>query len=192
MLQIIISPSERYSIGEMAQMAVEAGATWLVLSLPETDAGAMREMCADIVELCRESGVMLSVENNVEAARELALHGVFLTNSGVSPVKVREELGAEAIIGAVVGTPDAALSLERADIDYVALRQSDPALIMAVRNAGGQIPVVDYMPDFVPTPENTALIKADGFSGLCAGPKFFETEDPVASISETISILTTL
>lgn len=192
MLQIIISPSERYSIGEMAQMAVEAGATWLVLSLPETDAGAMREMCADIVELCRESGVMLSVENNVEATRELALHGVFLTNNGVSPVKVREELGAEAIIGAVVGTPDAALSLERADIDYVALRQSDPALIMAVRNAGGQIPVVAYMPDFVPTHENIALIKADGFSGLCAGPKFFETEDPVASISETISILTTL
>lgn len=192
MLQIIISPSEHYSIGEMAQMAVEAGATWLVLSLPETDAGAMREMCADIVELCRESGVMLSVENNVEAARELALHGVFLTNNGVSPVKVREELGAEAIIGAVVGMPDAALSLERADIDYVALRQSDPALIMAVRNAGGQIPVVAYMPDFVPTPENIALIKADGFSGLCAGPKFFETEDPVASISETISILTTL
>ena len=122
MLQIIISPSERYSIGEMAQMAVEAGATWLVLSLPETDAGAMREMCADIVELCRESGVMLSVENNVVAARELALHGVFLSNNEVSPVKVREELGAEAIIGAVVGTPDAALSLERADIDYVALR----------------------------------------------------------------------
>ena len=49
-----------------------------------------------------------------------------------------------------------------------------------------------YMPDFVPTPENIALIKADGFSGLCAGLKFFETEDPVASISETISILTTL
>lgn len=192
MLQIIISPSERYSIGEMAQMAVEAGATWLVLSLPETDAGAMREMCADIVELCRESGVMLSVENNVEAARELALHGVFLTNNEVSPVKVREELGAEAIIGAVVGTPDAALSLERADIDYVALRQSDPALIMAVRNAEGKIPVVAYMPDFVPTPENIALIKGDGFSGLCAGSKFFETEDPVASISETISILTTL
>ena len=192
MLQIIISPSERYSIGEMAQMAVEAGATWLVLSLPETDAGAMREMCADIVELCRESGVMLSVENNVEAARELALHGVFLTNNEVSPVKVREELGAEAIIGAVVGTPDAALSLERADIDYVALRQSDPALIMAVRNAEGKIPVVAYMPDFVPTPENIALIKGDGFSGLCAGSKFFETEDPVASISETISIVTTL
>lgn len=192
MLQIIISPSERYSIGEMAQMAVEAGATWLVLSLTETDAGAMREMCADIVELCRESGVMLSVENNVEAARELALHGVFLTNNEVSPVKVREELGAEAIIGAVVGTPDAALSLERADIDYVALRQSDPALIMVVRNAEGKIPVVAYMPDFVPTPENIALIKTDGFSGLCAGPKFFEAEDPVASVSETISILTTL
>lgn len=58
--------------------------------------------------------------------RELSLHGVFLTKNDASPVKVREELGAEAIIGAIVGTPDAALSLERADIDYVALTKSDP------------------------------------------------------------------
>lgn len=63
---------------------------------------------------------------------------------------------------------------------------------MAVRNAEGKIPVVAYMPDFEPTPENIALIKADGFSGLCAGRRFFEQEDPVASISDTISILTTL
>ena len=80
MLQIIISFSERYSIGEMAQMAVEAGASWLVLSLPGNDAGQTREMCADVVELCRESGVMLSIENCVESARELAMHGVFLTD----------------------------------------------------------------------------------------------------------------
>lgn len=192
MLQIIISSSERYSIGEMAQMAVEAGATWLVLSLPDTDNGSLRDLCADVVELCRESGVMLSIEDNVEAARELSLHGVFLAKNDASPVKVREELGAEAIIGAVVGTPDAALSLERGDIDYVALTKSDPALIMAVRNAGGKIPVVAYMPDFEPTPENIALIKADGFSGLCAGRKFFEQEDPVTAISDTISILTSL
>ena len=96
MLQIIISFSERYSIGEMAQMAVEAGASWLVLSLPGNDAGQTREMCADVVELCRESGVMLSIENCVESARELAMHGVFLTDKNISPVKVREELGAEA------------------------------------------------------------------------------------------------
>lgn len=72
MLQIMISSSERYSIGEMAQMAVEAGATWLVLSLPGTDNGSLRDLCADVVELCRESGVMLSIEDNVEAARIVA------------------------------------------------------------------------------------------------------------------------
>jgi len=192
MLQIIISFSERYSIGEMAQMAVEAGASWLVLSLPGNDAGQTREMCADVVELGRESGVMLSIENCVESARELAMHGVFLTDKNISPVKVREELGAEAIIGAVATTPDAALTLERADIDYVALTKSNPALIMAVRDAGGQIPVVAYMPDFEPSPESIAMIKADGFSGLCAGPRFFEKEDPVAAISEAIAILTSL
>ena len=32
MLQILLEPREDYSIAEQAQMAIEGGATWLVLS----------------------------------------------------------------------------------------------------------------------------------------------------------------
>ena len=189
MVQILIRPNDKFSISEMAQMAIEAGAAWIVLSVGNGD--ELRDEIRDITDMCRASGIILTCDN-VELVREYGMHGVLTDGSKCSPAALREELGAEAIIGAVATTPDAALTLERADIDYVALTKSNPALIMAVRDAGGQIPVVAYMPDFEPSPESIAMIKADGFSGLCAGPRFFEKEDPVAAISEAIAILTSL
>ena len=82
MLQVIITPGERYSLAEMAQMAVEAGAGWLQLRVPGLEGGALRDAAADIVALCRQSGVMLTIEDSVEAARELGLHGVYLSRGG--------------------------------------------------------------------------------------------------------------
>lgn len=186
MLQVIITPGERYSIAEKSQMAIEAGAKWLQLRLPQMSDDEIRAEVPEIVTLCRESGVMLTIEDNTGMARELGLHGVFL-HMGANPVKVREEFGAEAVIGTETGSADSAVAMNRADIDYVALDDGiSPELITEVRSAGCRIPIVAYRPGSLFTDEEVDGLMRQGFSGLCGADGVFATEDPVGNIERIL------
>lgn len=193
MLQVIVSQGEKYSLGETAQMAVEAGAGWLLLSLDDMTDEEIRQEAADVINLCREAGVILTVKNRVELAEELHLHGVFITDPEISPLQVRQKLGAEAIIGTVIGSPDAAFSMEKADIDYVALSKTGAdaqAIIEAVRAAGCAIPVVAYRPDTELNDETVQQLLAAGFSGICGGTTLFRNSaDPVSALQHILSLL---
>lgn len=189
MLQILIKPNDRYSVSEMAQMAIEAGAAWIVLSVGEGD--GLRDEVRDITEMCRTAGIILTCDN-VELAREYAMHGVLVDGTAMSPAALREELGAEAIIGAVAGSADAVLSLSRADIDYVALTEADSrseALIADVRQAGCNIPVVALLPDMPLSDAYAKSVLEAGFTGICAGARFFDGENPVAEIESLLNTL---
>ena len=59
MIQIRIAPDERYSLSEMAQMAVEGGCGWIVLAMPGADPGEWRDVGAELVPLCRDAAVAL-------------------------------------------------------------------------------------------------------------------------------------
>ena len=189
MIQIIISPNPQYSLSEMAQMACEAGAAWLVLSLPE-GSDELRDEIEQIVQLCRDGGVILTAER-ADIAREHKLHGVFIDSADVSAVKLREEFGAEAIIGAIVRSAESAAALARADIDYVALRPGEvdaPALIASLRSTGCNIPVVALVPD-MEAGSDAAAFMAQGFSGICTGKRFFTGSNPVADIEQLLNTL---
>ena len=175
----------------MAQMAVEAGAAWLQLRVPEVSDAELREVCPDIISMCREGGVILTIEDRVEMARELGLHGIFLHKGAASPVAVRQDLGPEAIIGAEIGSPDAAATLEKADIDYVALSETGAgavALINDIRAAACPIPVVAYVPDEALTPDVVTRLLGEGFSGICSEGGFFSAADPVAAIENVLKV----
>lgn len=185
MLQIIIRPNDRYSLGECAQMAVEAGAKWLQLAVSDGDIDALREEIDEIVTLCRDGGVILTVEDRPDLARDFGLHGVFLHAGSQSPVAVRENLGAEAIIGAEAGSAGTAMSLYKADIDYVTvnLADSSAASVLAdIRKAGCEVPVVACIPDAMLDDDAVAKAVAAGFSGACVGTAIFTGGDPVARI----------
>jgi len=182
MLQVLIEINDKYSLSEMAQMAIEAGCGWIVLgeNIPDME---KREHYPAIVEMCRESGVMLTAVADIDAVKEYGLHGVFLPLGSVPPIKVREEFGAEAIIGAEVGESSVALELERADIDYVAIKPEGraSAIIGEIRATGSNFPVVGYAENI--NPETIAGLKETGFSGVCCGKALFEAIDPIKSIS---------
>ena len=127
MLQYLLTPSEEYSRAELAQMAIEGGCKWIVLPTDGLDDAAVREECSEIVPLCREAEVILTLTDRPELARELGLHGVYLTGGcGITPAKVREELGAEAIIGVEVSSAASIKPLEAMDIDYAVLNAELP------------------------------------------------------------------
>ncbi len=116
------------------------------------------------------------------------MHGVLTDGSKCSPAALREELGAEAIIGALAGSADAVLSLARADIDYAALAagvSQATGLIADVRLR----PVAKFLSwltaptcRFIP-PKRRCRCSRPVFSGICAGAHFFVGVSPVDEIS---------
>lgn len=185
MIQIRIAPDERYSLSEMAQMAVEGGCGWIVLAMPGADPGEWRDVGAELVPLCRDAGVILTVEDDVAAVRELGAHGVYL-HIGSNAAKIREDLGPEAIVGAEVGSADAAVALGKADIDYLTIAPScgDPkALIAASRTGGAEVPFVAVCSadDVI---ANSASYLADGFVGFYVTGGVFDAADPVDVVGQ--------
>lgn len=187
MIQIRLAPSERYTISEMGQMAVEGGCGWLVISMPGAEPGDWRDVSTELVPLCREAGVILSIENDSAAVRELGAHGVYL-NLGANPVNVREDLGAEAIIGAQVGSADSALALAKADIDYLTLAPgADCSIIGQARKGGAEVPFVAVVEARDLTGNFKNYIEA-GFDGFYVTGGVFDTEDPVSTVEKLLDL----
>lgn len=190
----MIETNERYSVAESAQIAIEAGAQWLVLRADTIDESERRDIGKQVADLCRESGVILTVDSDIEFARELGIHGVLLRPGSKAPAAVREELGPEAIIGVEISSADTALALERNDIDYVALSadmQLDRVaeLIAAVRKAEGKIAFVSLGEQPTLDGEYIDGLKAAGIAGLCCGKALFAAPDPVVAIENLMSEL---
>lgn len=187
MIQIRITPNERYSASEMGQMAVEGGCGWIVLSLPGAEPGEWRDIATDLVPLCREAGVIMTVEDNVAAVRELEAHGVYL-HIGANAAAVREDLGPEAIVGAEIGAADAAVTLAKADIDYFTFspQVTEPAAIIeAARKGGVEVPFVAVC-SAAEIIENDKKYFADGYAGFYVTSGVFDTADPVAMVEQLV------
>lgn len=189
MLQVIICPNERFSMAETAQMAIEAGCQWIDIHAPELSDEELRPDAVEITELCRETGTILIFEDRPELARELGVHGIYLSHRDVSPQKVREEMGPEAIIGMEIVSSSTAAGLESLDIDYAVVAPSsseeDKNMIPhELRAAGSKMPLVargNFTPSMIP-----ALLEK-GYSGICT--RIDKADDPVAFAEELLNAL---
>lgn len=189
MVQVILPrDNERYSIPELAQMAIEGGCRWLRIDGTDSADEYIRELCAEVVPLCQESGVMLSLDGKPELAKELGLHGVHIVDKSVSPAAVREDLGPEAVIGVTTGDPALAFQLMKADIDYVQLPDSYDdgqiaAFMIDFRELDAHYPIVALGGESAATAAGT---KALGVSGVAIQIGRLAANDPVAEIAAII------
>ena len=190
MLQFIAEYNERYSIAETVQMAIEGGCRWIELHMPQSDDSEIREVAAELIPLCRESGVFLTIEDRPELARELGLHGVVMTSLKTTAHKFREDLGPEAIIGLRVATTPAVVAIQNADIDYVTLPPDMP--VSAIAQFMEEPKSTDIRTPGVATGdinlENAAAYMATGISGVAtAAPAY--AKDPVEYTTRLIEAL---
>ncbi|MDE6277682.1 MAG: thiamine phosphate synthase [Muribaculaceae bacterium] len=183
----MLTPSDRYSLAELAQMAIEGDCGWLVLPTSGMTDDMVREECAELVPLCKEAEVILTLTDRPELARDLGLHGVYLTSeSGHAPAAVREELGPEAIIGVEISTAGTVKTLEAMDIDYAVLSGELPQdkcveLIVDAREGGAILPLVMQG---AMTPAEGAEMRGLGATGLLVGRGISDAEDPVEAVRE--------
>ncbi|MCM1520687.1 MAG: thiamine phosphate synthase [Lachnoclostridium sp.] len=121
MLQFITHPSDKYSVPEEVQMAIEGGCRWIQLRLKDASDEEFTAVAQEIIPLCRESNSFLIFDDRVELAIKLQVHGVHLGKNDMPPAQAREMMGAEAIIGCTANTADDILALRGLDVDYVGL-----------------------------------------------------------------------
>lgn len=193
MLQFIAEYNGKYSIPEQAQMAIEGGCKWIVLRVEDTPDEEVREICAELVPLCKETSTILTIENRLELAKELAIHGVHLRSSSVSPQDAREILGPEAIVGVEVEIASEALPLQALDIDYVSYSLKEQKTlehigeqIEALRNEKFELPIV-IEGNFDAAIAMRAIII--GANGVAIGKRISDSADPVAETEAMIRAL---
>lgn len=180
MIQILLQTNGEYTPTQLAQKAIDAGCQWLIL--PDAP---INEEAKGIIDLCREAGVILTIENNVEACREFGLHGVLL-HLGANPAAVRAEIGAEAVIGAEITSVASATALSKADIDYFLISTDDASIIGEARKAGVEVHFVANLTDRVATRADVDKAMSLGFSGACVSSAKFSGDDIAADISALI------
>lgn len=198
MLQYLLTESNRYSAGELAQMAIEGGCMWISIHMPHLSDRDIRDMVApDVVDMCREASVFLTVDDRPGLARDLGLHGVRISaayqagHPDASAISLREELGPEAVIGIETADHSAVPSLVAADIDFVTLPvgftgEERRNFIASIRKNGCRIPAV-AQGDF--TPDEAAGALADGCNGVAVSSCITDAADPVAAMQMMLGSL---
>lgn len=174
-----------------ARAAMEGGCMWLQLHAPAGNDSEIKELAETLIPECRERGVILTLENRPELARELGVHGVCLLGRELSAGAVRESLGAEAIIGVEVASVAAASTMQSLDIDYVLLPADFGADARAdfmadAAAAGLTIPVVADG-DF--TAADAASLRAEGVSGVLTGSSLARSANVADAVAGMIEAL---
>ncbi len=204
MLQFITNPSDLYSIPEEVQMALEGGCRWIQLRMKEATDEEIREVATEIIPLCRENHAFLVIDDRVELARDLGVHGVHLGKNDMPPAQARELLGPEAIIGVTANTAADIIALRGLDVDYVGLgpfrytttkSNLSPVLgldgyrsiVTEVRAAGITLPLVAIGGI---TADDLSALMDTGVNGVAVSGAIITAHDPVEYTRKCLEILT--
>lgn len=198
MLQYILRAVDSCATGELAQMAIEGGCRWISISPGELDDAALREaLVPDVVEMCRQAGVFLTIDDRPALARDLGVHGVrlgsafFTLHPGYTLTGLRDELGPEAVIGVECADPTAIPDMMPADIDFVSLpaqfsREQRRDFVARTRVLGVGLPLVAQG---IESPAQGAEAIADGCNGVAVGAPVTDAADPVAAMRQFLAAL---
>ena len=203
MLQFITHPSDRYSIAEEVQMAIEGGCRWVQLRLKDASDEEFRATALEIIELCKENETFLIFDDRVELARELGVHGVHLGKTDMDPREARELLGPQAIIGVTANTADDIMALRGVDVDYVGLGpyrftttkerlaptlgcEGYQAVVAAVRSEQCELPIVAIGGI---TADDLECLMATGVNGVAMSGAIINADDPVQYTRRCLDIL---
>lgn len=192
MLQFITSKSDRYSIKEEVQMAIEGGCLWIQVSKSLPDGVTQKDIIDELRPLCEEKETFLLVDSDVELVKEANIHGVLLKNDDMNPAEAREYLGAEAVIGVEVNNANKILALKGLDIDYVvidynkfSISEIQNIIEEANKNGNNIHIVVSGRMEIV---EMLSLMQI-GVAGFALSEQIIESPNPVIA---TTNILTAL
>lgn len=193
MLQFITNESDRYTIAEEVQMAIEGGCRWVQLRMKDATDEEVRAVALELIPLCRENDTFLIIDDRVELVNELKVSGVHLGKEDMDPLEARELLGPHAIIGITANTAADIIKYKGKDVDYVGLgpvrftttkKKLSPelgyegvkAVVDEVRAAGVELPIVAIGGLTI---DDVDPLMAAGVNGIAVSGAIISAENPV-------------
>lgn len=193
MLQFITNPSDRWSISEEVQMAIEGGCRWIQLRMKDASDEEVRQTALELIPICRDHDTFLIIDDRVELVNELRVSGVHLGRNDMDPMEARELLGPHAIIGVTANTAEEIIKWKGKDVDYVGLgpvhttttkKNLAPVLgadgvkeiVDTVRQAGVELPIVAIGGLTI---DDVDPLKAAGVNGIAVSGAIINAPDPM-------------
>lgn len=203
MLQFITHPSDRYSIAEEVQMAIEGGCRWIQLRMKDASDEEVRQTALDIIPMCQETDTFLIIDDRVSVVNDLKVSGVHLGKDDMNPLEAREILGPHAIIGITANTAEDIIKYKGKDVDYVGLgpfhftttkKKLAPELglegyrsiVTQVRAAGVELPIVAIGGIGI---DDINALMSTGVNGIAMSGAIINAPDPVEYTSRVMEKL---
>lgn len=203
MLQFITHPSDRYSIAEEVQMAIEGGCRWIQLRMKDASDEEVRQTALDIIPMCQETDTFLIIDDRVSVVNDLKVSGVHLGKDDMNPLEAREILGPHAIIGITANTAEDIIKYKGKDVDYVGLgpfhftttkKKLAPELglegyrsiVTQVRAAGVELPIVAIGGIGI---DDINALMSTGINGIAMSGSIINAPDPVEYTSRVMEKL---
>ncbi len=109
------------SHADQCKEACESGVNWIQLRMKNAGDFDWEQEAVECKEICDQYNVTFLINDNVEVANRVMANGVHLGKEDMSPLKAREILGTEAIIGATANTVEDIIELSEQPINYIGL-----------------------------------------------------------------------
>lgn len=203
MLQFITHHSDRYSIAEEVQMAIEGGCRWIQLRMKNSTDEEVKETALQLIDMCREHDAFLIIDDRVNVVNDLKVSGVHLGKEDMNPMEARELLGPNAIIGVTANTAEDILAFKGKDVDYVGLgpfrytttkEKLAPVIgidgykeiVKQVRDAGVELPIVAVGGI---TLEDVPALMETGVNGIAVSGAIINAPDPMLYTSKIMEKL---
>lgn len=203
MLQFITHHSDRYSIVEEVQMAIEGGCRWIQLRMKNSTDEEVKETALQLIDMCREHDAFLIIDDRVNVVNDLKVSGVHLGKEDMNPMEARELLGPNAIIGVTANTAEDILAFKGKDVDYVGLgpfrytttkEKLAPVIgidgykeiVKQVRDAGIELPIVAVGGI---TLEDVPALMETGVNGIAVSGAIINAPDPMLYTSKIMEKL---
>ncbi len=203
MLQFITNESDKYSIAEEVQMAIEGGCRWIQLRMKDATDEEVRETALELIPMCKETDTFLIIDDRVNVVNDLKVSGVHLGKDDMDPLEARELLGPHAIIGITANTAADIIKYKGKDIDYVGVgpfrftttkKNLAPelgldgykAIVNEVRAAGIELPLVAIGGITI---DDIEPLMATGIQGIAMSGAIIKASDPMLYTSKVMKRL---
>ena len=117
-LQFLTNATERYDELDEVAMALDGGCRWIQLRMKDADDDKVIAVGRAAARLCHARGSVLIIDDRVAFCHAIGADGVHLGRHDMPVDEARRLLGAGAIIGATVNTPDDLRRAAAAGADY--------------------------------------------------------------------------
>jgi thiamine-phosphate pyrophosphorylase len=110
---------DRFDHVELARLAIRGGADTVQLRDKTLSENEFQDVARAVLEVCRQHGVPLIINDRVDVAARIGADGVHLGRTDTAIGEARRRLGTGKIIGGSAGSPDEAREAADAGADYV-------------------------------------------------------------------------